>query len=201
MGYYASNGALYSEDFLVFAAAKRIHSVGQAFLTMIAAPNFGVAAALLRMHLDTALRFSAMALVESPEKFASDILGDSRVDKMCSRTGHRLTDRYLVEGLSASAPWIREVYNASSGFIHLSGRHMYQTFSDVNDAERTMKFVVAAEDVPRPSRDYIEIVRAFEATTNLAVSLLLSWLSARPAKRASEVDDIASDPSANETEN
>jgi len=182
ISYYEGNHDFYTTDFLVFAVTKRTLSMGRAFLAMIAIPNFGVAAALLRMQLDTALRFSAMALVESPTKFASDILGDLRIDKMRSRTGQRLTDRYLVQRLSASAsaPWIERVYEETSGFIHLSGRHMYQTFESLNETDRTVKFVMSAEDVSRPPSAYIEIVTAFDATTGLIVSLLTSWLDTRP---------------------
>jgi hypothetical protein len=176
---FSGGGDVYTTDFLVFAVAKRMLSVGRAFLQMIAMPNFGVAAALLRMQLDTALRFSAMALVESPSQFASDILADKRIDKMTSRGGQRLTDRYLLERLAKSFPWVGGVYESTSGFIHLSGRHMYQTFSKVNDADKTVNFIISAEDVPRPPKDYVEIVRAFADVTRLCDGLLFSWLGMR----------------------
>jgi hypothetical protein len=180
--YYQKNADFYSTDFLVFAVTKRTLSLGRAFLAMIAAPNFGVAAALLRMQLDTALRFSAMALVDSAAKFASDVLADERIDKMRSRTGQKLSDKFLVETLSEQYPWIIRVYEETSGFIHLSGRHMYQTFESVNGDDRTVRFVISAEDVKRPAASYLEIVSAFLATTQLVDSMLFSWLSTRPKK-------------------
>lgn len=180
MKYYKAPCDMYVSDFLVFAAAKRTLSVGEAFLTMIAEKNFGVAAALLRMQLDTAIHFSALALVESTEDLATKVLGNEKIRDMRARSGERLTDKFLVETLTAKLPWVAPVYRDTSGFIHLSGRHMAQTFHAPDDETRTVKFIVSAKDVPRPADDYQEILEAFTATTHLVISLLLTWLESHP---------------------
>ncbi len=46
-------------DFLAFAAVKRHTSTTSAFAVMVRAWNMVIARALLRMHIDTSLRFSA----------------------------------------------------------------------------------------------------------------------------------------------
>ena len=175
-----AGAGLYATDFVVFAAAKRTLSLGRAFLSMIEVPNFGVAAALLRMQLDTVLRFSALARVKNQEDFAMAMLRGDRISKMVSVSGEKLTDKFLISRLSKTVPWIEDVYRETSGFIHLSDRHIGQTFSGLNDENRTFRFEISAEDVKRPAEDYVEIARAFEATTNLVISLLTSWLETKP---------------------
>jgi hypothetical protein len=178
--YIPAGSGLYTTDFLVLAAAKRTLSLGRAFLAMMEVPNFGVAAALLRMQLDTALRFSALACVKSQDDFAMAMLRGDRIDKMVSNSGQRLTDKFLVGCLSKAVPWVEGVYNETSGFIHLSGRHIWQTFSALNEDERKVQLQVSAEDVRRPASEYVEIVQAFESTTNLVISMLTSWLETKP---------------------
>jgi len=182
--YQGENRNVYTTDFLVLAAAKRTLSLGRAFLAMMAVPNFGVAAALLRMQLDTALRFSAMAYVESPNTFASEMLRGDRIDKMKTKSGARLTDKLLVERLAKKFPWIPTVYEQTSGYIHLSGRHMWQTFGKIEEEGRTVQFTISDDDVPRPASDYVEILGAFNETTEIVFDLLISWLDAqrRPAQ-------------------
>ena len=57
-------------DFLALAAAKRHASTTSAFVAMARAWNMVIARALLRMHIDTSLRFSAAWHVAEPQAFA-----------------------------------------------------------------------------------------------------------------------------------
>ena len=111
-------------DLLAFAAVKRHTSTTTALSSMVQAWNMAVARALLRMHIDTSLRFSAAWQVEKPHEFATLVLKGERIDKMKTRSGLRLTDAYLVQLHAKSHPWLPAVYSHLSGYVHFSGSHI-----------------------------------------------------------------------------
>lgn len=184
--YYLAGSPMWETDFLVFAAAKRTMSLCEAFLATMRSKNFGAAAGLLRMQLDTSLRFSGLAHVADQQQYARRILGGEPINKMKAASGERLSDKFLSEALSKKLPWVRSVYVATSGFIHLSERHIFQTFDQVEEASRTVRSLISAEDVDRPAEDYLEILHAFDDSTKLACHLVESWLEQTRPRRAEE---------------
>jgi len=115
----AYGGAFYGLDFFAYAVLKRSLAIIAGFSTLLRARNFVCAAALVRLHLDTLLRFAAGTLVDDPHKFATAILKGEHVRKLRDNKGKLMTDQYLVSCLSGQNPWIRRVYNATSGYVHL----------------------------------------------------------------------------------
>ena len=93
------------------------------------------------MQIDTALRFSALSLVDDPEAFADAVLGDERIDRLTDRNGERLRDAYLVERLVGVAPWLPEVYACTSAYIHLSGQHIFSAIQHLDDETRTISML------------------------------------------------------------
>lgn len=178
--HFPSGSGMWTTDFLVFAAAKRTMSLSEGFLTMMRQSNFGVAAALLRMQLDTSLRFSGLMHVKNRQEYARRVLQGEHISKMKSASGVKLTDKFLSEELSKQLPWVRKVYEVTSGFIHLSDRHIFQTFGSVQEKDRTVYLSISPEDVKRPPSAYLEILEAFDASTQLACHLLETWVATRP---------------------
>ena len=161
----AAEGRLYPLDFLVLGAAKRYVSTAAAFRLMIENWNMICARTLLRMHIDTTLRFSAAWLVEDPHRFASEILGGERIDKMRDKKGSRLTDAYLVQLRSPDLPWLPEVYKNLSGYVHFSGSHIFDSITKLNDDERTAHFQIVETDTKFPERSWLELVDCFMETS------------------------------------
>jgi hypothetical protein len=177
---YALGSNMYETDFLVLAAARRTMALTEAFLLMMRERNFTVAASLLRLQLDTSLRFAGLKFVDNQQKYAREVLAGTQINHMKASNGKRLSDAFLVKALSQTFPWIPNVYRQTSGFIHLSDRHIFQTISHTKEEERMVYFSVSAEDVRRPPEAYLEILHAFEAATVLICTLLGSWVETRP---------------------
>ena len=93
-------------DFMTFGAVKRNVSLTVATHAMVQSWNMVCSRALLRLHIDTSLRYSAAWLVEEPHDFATKVLGGERIDRMKDRDGRRLTDAHLVKIRSAEYPWL-----------------------------------------------------------------------------------------------
>ena len=142
---------------------------------MIGDRNFTCAASLLRLQLDSALRFSASFIVEDPHEFALAILDGQHVRRLIDRNGKKMTDRYLLEQLTDDYPWIESVYENTSGYIHLSSKHMQNSFTDLDEAGRSLMLSVSATDKPLPDEIYTEAIDAFHQATNILLRYVEGW--------------------------
>ena len=142
---------------------------------MIRARNLTCAGPLLRLQIDTALRFYATGLVDDPHELASRVLRGERIDKMKSRDNKRLRDFYLVEKIAErEAPWLPAVYESTSGYVHLSNVHMHASLSPGNKAG-AIKGKIAFGDKPLPDELYQEAIEAFVAAVELLGRLIWAW--------------------------
>jgi hypothetical protein len=181
----AYGGAFYGLDFLAFAVLKRSLALIAGFSTLLRAKNFVCAAALVRLHLDSLLRFAAATLVDEPHKFATAVLNGHHVRKLRDKRGELMTDQYLVSCLSAQNPWIRRVYEATSGYIHLSRKHIFNALNP-GDATGPGSMALSKEDEFIPDSARVEACAAMEAITDLILHYLDSWRAVKdnpPAKQ------------------
>ncbi len=165
----ASGSPMFPLDWMVFAAIKRSVSTTSAVIAMVRAWNIVCARSLLRMHIDTALRFSAAWLVSEPHSFATSVFEGVRIDKLTDRNGKKLTDAYLVEMQKNEHPWLRDVYNNLSGYVHFSGSHINDVISHFVEEDGTIEFLISDLDLKFPEFSWVEILEYFrEATSILA---------------------------------
>lgn len=132
---------------------------------------------LVRLQLDTALRFYAAYISADPHKFALEVLEGARVDKLKDRDGHLMNDRYLVKRLAKEEglEWPERVYQETSGYIHLSRKHMFCSFTSVDAETRTIGTQVSASHAHVPDEIYVEAADAFLAATKLYMKYLHGW--------------------------
>jgi hypothetical protein len=83
----------------VAAALHRSISLVHGFCTLIP-DNYISAASLVRLRLDSTLRFSALSLVADPEEFAKRVSSGEQINKLKDRDSERMTDAYLVKKLN-----------------------------------------------------------------------------------------------------
>jgi len=173
--YEAYDGAIYRVDFLAGAALNRTMANIDAFTSLVRARNLIIAGALLRIQLDTALRFFAAFQVDRPHDFAVDVLRGERIDRLQDRNGNRLTDRHLVNLLTPEFPWVDRVYQATSGYIHLSGTHIHHTISEIGE-DRKFKVKLSPKDKDLPDDLYVEAIEAFIESINVLLKYVDGWI-------------------------
>jgi len=173
----AYGGALYPMDLLANGASNRTIAQSTCFRRMIEERNMICAGSLLRLQLDTALRFYAAYISENPHKFAHEVLKGTRVDKLKDRDGKLMQDRYLVRQLAHAEglEWLERVYQETSGYIHLSSKHLFCSFTAVDTEARTMEMQVSAFHSHLPEAIFLEAVDAFLAATKLYMKYLQGW--------------------------
>jgi hypothetical protein len=162
-------------DFLAFAAVKRHTSTTSAFVLMVRSWNMVIARALLRMHLDTSLRFSAAWYVDNPHAFATDVLKGEQIDKLKTRAGARLTDAHLVQLHKDKHPWLPAVYEHLSGYVHFSGAHIADSIEGLSDEDRTIQFLVSDQDLKFPEFSWAEVLECFREATSILGRFLQGW--------------------------
>ena len=166
-------------DFFIFGALRRTLAQARGFRDLIAARNFPCAAAILRLQIDTAMRVNALSLVDDPDATCKAVLYGEQFNRLKDRDGKKMSDAYLREKLAASHAWISPVYEQTSDFVHLSGRHFEVSIARTDDATRMAYFQLSGHDPQRPDETYFEAVDTFFEATKLAGMLMLAFLMAR----------------------
>jgi hypothetical protein len=159
-------------DLVAFGAVKRNLSTTSGFLLMIDSWNMVCARSLLRIHIDTSLRFSAAWLVDKPHDFATEVIKGERIDKMKDKLGKRLGDAYLVETRSVDYPWLPDVYKTLSGYIHFSGAHIYDSVEKIEKDDQAISFEISDADLKFPEFSWVEILTCFREATSILAKYL-----------------------------
>lgn len=171
----AHGGALYAVDLVAIAALRRSLSQSAAFRCLIERRMFPSAAILLRTQLDSALRFSAFWQVPDPESFARGIIRGEHVRDFKDSAGKKLTDRRLVELQAEDSDWVPEVYDRTSGFVHLSEAHVAHAFAAAPGDDGGMHFAIGIEDEDIDEATYVQAIAAFDAATDLFLEQVERW--------------------------
>ncbi len=141
---------------------------------MLRSRNFIAAAPLIRLQLDNLLRLSAGTLVHDPHKFAMDILEGTPVKKQKDISNNFMTDSYLLEILSKKYSWIKDVYNGTSGYIHLSEKHIINSMC-AGDKKGALNFKITDSDAFVTEDDYLLAVDSFRKSTEALFEYALGW--------------------------
>lgn len=175
-----SGGALFPLDLLVWAVGDRTASLVRGFRALIESRNLAVAGAVLRMQLDTYLRFMAAWHAPSPHDFAIAVIGGRKVSQLVDRSGKKLQDRRLVEIASVEHPWIASVYEATSGFVHFSRSHVISVGRETADDVDSIGLELSGEDPPNATDESRqEAIRCMTHIVQLVERQILGWAATK----------------------
>lgn len=178
----ADGGAVYPVDLLSYAVIHRSINLVQGFAYLIEKRNFICAAPLLRLQLDNCLRFSAVFLVSDCHEFATQVLKGRPVRRMKDKSGALMNDSYLVKKLAVDHPWVERVYTRTSGYIHLSETHFYNTLIPQTQAAQekgVQAFHIGPGDSFETDEVYEEATEAFVETTRVLMKYLIGWVQTK----------------------
>ncbi|MFZ1073386.1 MAG: hypothetical protein WAO21_08110 [Verrucomicrobiia bacterium] len=182
----ADGGALFPVDLLANAVLHRSINLVRGYATLVEQRNWICAAPLLRLQLDNCLRFYAVFIVEKPHDFAMKVFEGVAIRKMKDRTGNLMKDAYLVEKLSQQHPWVARVYERTSGYIHLSDTHIFNTFAPTSPEEHNKKLqniAVGVGDSFETDEVYEEATLAFIEATKVLFKYIIGWVNTKETRR------------------
>ncbi len=182
----ADDGKVYPIDFWANAALNRAIALNKGFELLINDANLICAGALVRLMLDTGLRFYAATLVDRPHVFAQRVIKGARVRTLPDRRGNKMTDQHLVKELTKEYPWVASIYEQACSFVHMSEQHVFGTLSDIDVDRRSIQVQISGQDPAASPKTCLTTVQVFRACQRLLVELLESWhfAKANPEKNA-----------------
>lgn len=180
----ASGGDMFTMDLLAIAAMKRTCGNTEGFITLVEARNMAAARSLLRIQIDTFIRFSAAWLVDNPHDFATDVIEGKHIRNMRDKSSQKMTDSYLVDVLTPDYPWLKEVYRNLCGYVHFSGAHLSNAVSSIDDEGRTMTFNIGEEDSQYPDWSWIETVDCFTKVVHIFLRYADGWILTKDDERS-----------------
>ncbi len=170
--------ALYPFDIFCTAILNRSVNIIRGYTLLIRDNNFIAAAPLVRIQLDSLLRFYSVFLVdENIDNYALRIISGEQINKLKDRNGKRMHDSHLCAVYSSlpGKEWIKQVYKAGSGFIHLSNCVTSSATKIQNDEKRTIKMTVGKHDTFIPyDQKYGSAIFMLQITAEL-VELMDKW--------------------------
>jgi hypothetical protein len=175
----ADAGKLFPGDLLVIAVADRSVALMEAYANLTRDGNHIAAVSLVRLHLDTLLRFYSVWIVEDPHKHATDILAGCRLDKLMDRDGAKLTDRHLLNTFSEAEQinWVKNVYTRCNGYVHLSSHHILAPFKLLPE-DRQFEIAIGSTKLADP-----EVIKentaGMVAISREIARLLQGWLATK----------------------
>jgi len=172
----AYGGAHYPLDEFALGAVKRSLSQLSAFRTLIESGNLMCGRAILRMQLDTAMRFAAANLAHDPHEFATQVMRGKGINQIKSASGHKMTDGYLVRELTKGHPWFKRVYKTTSGYVHLSEMHILGAVAKIEEQPKGVEWALTASDWHLPEESFVEAVDCFSAATDIFLEYLEGWV-------------------------
>ncbi len=141
------------------------------FMLLVEDDNFLCAATILRMQIDTAMRLNAFYCVENSNDLAEEIFKGNRFGDICDKDNKKMKDWYLRKKLEVKYPWVKRVYEESSGAVHLSNRHIFMAAKTGNAGEDILELNITGRSDRLPD-DYSELVAAFDASLEMTCELL-----------------------------
>ena len=179
----ADEGKLFPLDLLAWAAANRAAALNKGFRALIESRNYTSAGALVRLQLDTALRFMAAWHVDDPHDFARRVIAGEHVRRIADRTGKRLTDSYLCTLAAEKAPWIPKVYEETSGFVHFSDKHLFAALESGSVDDR-LALKLSSSDADAVVTDELrqEAIDGFCAAFDFLLDHLRGWTASKAAR-------------------
>jgi hypothetical protein len=188
---------VYGTDLLALAVLNRSVIVIEGFCTLLEAKNYLCAAPLVRFQLDSMLRFFATTLVDNSNDLSLTILRGTPVRNLQDRDGKYMTDHYLLKKIAALYVWAPRVYEHSSGFIHLSEKHILHTIRDAKEdgADRTIKIAVTHDDEHIPVLVKLEAIECLYTETEAVLELVANWVDAKHESRSTPTKQPQQRPS------
>jgi hypothetical protein len=178
----SSGEGLYALDYFISGILNRSLSLIYGFETLIGSANFLSAAHLVRPHLDNYLRLSASWIVSDPHAFAMEVWKGKPIRKMRDVNGKLMTDAYLKEKANTDYPWIAGVYEATSGFIHFSDKHIANATKLTTDKESSLTTFIGKVDNQVSYESKIEATIGMIEISNCIAKQVFGWIETKRLK-------------------
>ena len=189
----ADGGKLFTLDLMFVAAIHRAIMVSRGFREMIENVNLSCAFPLVRMQIDTMLRLFAATLVDDKDELFMQFLKGVHISKIKDRSGHRMSDSYLLKQLIDNSPEfapLKTVYDRTSGFIHFSDAHIFAASRLGENGGVT--FSIGGRDDYFPQNSIVEALHGFHKINWILMAFVRDWINEKDPSAKIEIEPLRS---------
>jgi hypothetical protein len=154
---------------------RRALALSSGFRLMVENRNSLCALPMVRMQLDTTLRLYAGFFVTDHQSFCLNVRQGKRVNQLRSDDGSMMHDKYLVNRVAKLNPWITDVYEFTSGYVHFSDRHIKEAVR-MGKGENA-RMVIGPNDFDREPRHFQEPMRCLHHLNLVIEFALRDWFA------------------------
>ena len=170
------SGEIEPIDIYAFMVLKRSISLVFGFTELIRQKNFLCAAPLIRLQIDNLLRFRASFLVDNQSQFVVDVLQEKEVRKLKDRLGKNMTDGYLQDVLENEYAWIKGTYKNTSGYVHLSEKHFFNTLrASASGKDGVLDIYIGPDDKMVGDEVYEGAIEDMILVTHALLTFIGNW--------------------------
>jgi len=164
-------------DLFIMSILKRSISLVFGFITLIREENFVCAMPLIRMQIDNLLRYHAAFLVDDQSEFVLAVWSGTPIRKIKDRNGKYMTDVYLKEELSKDFTSLNEMYEKTSGYVHFSEEHFFNTIRASGKGEGKIEAFVGPKDKFVTTQLYEEVTETMISITHSLLQDMADWVT------------------------
>ena len=156
-------GENFTEDDLFFISAlnRRVQFI-DGIIDLLRTRNLTCAGILVRTQLDNLMRVFAAFISEDRRLFIKETLSGTAIRNLKDNQNRKMTDFNLKKRMSEYYPEIEEIYNKSSGYVHLSEVAFHQAFwTECCEKGDKIKFSVGLSPREKLNPTLIECAEVF----------------------------------------
>ncbi|ALW85254.1 hypothetical protein AUC43_09185 [Hymenobacter sedentarius] len=166
-------------DIYSMAIVNRSLALIAGFNGMVRSNNYLGAAHVVRLHLDSLLRYAALWMVSDPNDFARSVMNGTKVNQLKDKHGTLLRDAHLRDVVAVQYPWVLDVYNQTSGFVHFSQKHISFSTMATNQELGVVQHSIARGDRFVQDESRIEGTEAMTAILECIGAHLIWWTESK----------------------
>ncbi len=179
--YNACNASLFPADILAFSVLERSLQLLKGFCILMRNGGYVCAVPLLRMQLDSGLRFSGVMTMDDPHGTAQLVMDGKALKDIKGMDGKEMTDARLVKRLSDKNPQIQAVYHAACSYVHFSREHFALFLARCKKISKdgNREICIGDDDAHIPMENKLGLINDFKVITKAVLNLVEHWCSCR----------------------
>jgi hypothetical protein len=173
----AGGGEIFPVDLFFGGVAERSLNLVYGFAATFDAWNLVCAAPLVRLQIDNLIRVSYVARHREPHRMAMELF-DKDFRDVKDDKGKWLGDARLVKLANRHHDWIKPVYDAANGWVHLSPRQLLSTWdmsADEGECVRTLRGSIRQVVDDYPEKFLGEVLGAILEATSEIIAYMGIW--------------------------
>lgn len=177
----ACNASFFPADILAWSVLERSLQLLKGFCLLMRNEGYVCAVPLLRMQLDSVLRFSGIVTMDDPHGTAQLVMNGKALKDIKGMDGEKMTDKRLVKRFSVKNPEIQDVYDAACSYVHFSREHfaLFLARCKKINEDGSREIWIGNDDTHIPIENKLGLINDFKGITKAVLNLVEHWCSCR----------------------